>query len=493
MANPIWSLSNQKIDNRGTKVNPALTTVTPSNTGGWETLVTYSNGTTFQYRIDEKGNVGYREGESGRQYANLQQYADALAGENSTAFIQNFINRRKSDITEVLKTRTQNTIPSQPAPTTPTGQTPAAAASGPNSTATPEAPATVGGLEQFSPNAFGEKVNFGNLKYPKTINSGQDRISITQFQYKRTGVIQREGDFSALNTLENIVGSVTLPMPNDLSETNSVGWGEDGLSNAAALLMGPAGEAAAGIAGANIGKFTDSVKNAITAFERKALDTRVKQYLTSRAAASLVGKLGINVNPESYITRSTGAAINPNLELLFNGPKLRQFGFQFKMTPRSQDEAIEIRRIIRFFKQGMAPRKSVTPEASFYLGTPNFFKIKFMSGNELKSIGKIKTCALVSFAVNYTPDGFYAAYEDSSANGSQPISVSMQMGFTELTPVFNDEYDNDFTDIGPNVTPKADLLTSSTTDTTSPPDRRQQLINQGLQNVLQRAADPTLP
>jgi hypothetical protein len=121
------------------------------------------------------------------------------------------------------------------------------------------------------------------------------------------------------------------------------------------------------------------------------------------------------------------------------------------MTPRSASESIMIRKIIRFFKQGMSPRRSANDDASFFLGTPNIFKIQFKSrGKELKSIGKIKTCALVSFNMNYTPDGFYAAYQDAAANGSQPIAVSIQLGFTELTPVFNDEYDSDYSDIGPN-------------------------------------------
>ena len=104
MANPIWSLSNQKIQNYGTKVDKRLTTVTPSNPQGWETLRTYTDGNTFQYRIDANGNVGYRSGETGDQYANLQQYADDLAGSNSTSAIQNEINGIKNDITGVLQT-----------------------------------------------------------------------------------------------------------------------------------------------------------------------------------------------------------------------------------------------------------------------------------------------------------------------------------------------------------------------------------------------------
>jgi hypothetical protein len=308
---------------------------------------------------------------------------------------------------------------------------------------------TVGGLTQFEKGTFGTD-KFGSLRYPINMNSSQDRIFITQLQYVRTEVLQEESDFTKLDP----VGYVTLPMPNDISEANQTGWGEDGLSNAAALLMPGAISSVDKLAGGNvfgaINTGTDLLKTSLT---DPGLSTRIKQLLPIKAAASIVGKFGINVNPEAYIARATGAVINPNLELLFNGPKLRQFGFQFKMTARSKEEAVEIRKIIKFFKKGMAPRRSATnPNASFFLGTPNVFKVQFKSGNsELKSIGKFKTCALVSFTANYTPDGFYAAYNDSAAGGSQPISVTMQMGFNELTPVFSDEYsDTEDDDVGPN-------------------------------------------
>lgn len=304
------------------------------------------------------------------------------------------------------------------------------------------------------------------LTYPIDIDGGQDRITITQIQYipglnvsgqtNTESVISGESRFRNLDkddkSKEKIIGTVVLPMPNDISESNSVGWGEDSLGNFAASVMpGLIG----GIQGVTEGDFsaaTTAAENTIKA----AMDskTRFKQYMTSSIAASILKKFNINVNPEAYITRATGTAINPNLELLFSGPKLRQFGFSFKMTPRSQAEAKAIRAIIQFFKKGMAPRRSTNSELSFFLGTPNVFQINFKSGNnDLNSIGRFKTCALVSFNVNYTPDGFYAAYQDAVAGGSQPISVTMQMGFSELTPIFSDEFDlsNDNVVIGPSV------------------------------------------
>ena len=47
--------------------------------------------------------------------------------------------------------------------------------------------------------------------------------------------------------------------------------------------------------------------------------------------------------------------MNPNMELLFNGPQLRTFGFTFKLSPRTKDEATKIKDIIYCFKRAMAP------------------------------------------------------------------------------------------------------------------------------------------
>ena len=242
-------------------------------------------------------------------------------------------------------------------------------------------------------------------------------------------------------------------MPNDISETNVTAWGEDSLSTLAAIL----GQSASGVAG-QFGQ-GDVLGSGQTALEllNKLTDgpakSAIQQFLTLNAASSLVKKFGVNFNPEAFRSRVTGTAINPNLELLFQGPKLRSFGFQFKLIPRSEKEARHIRYLIKFFKKGMAPKR--TESQPFFLGAPNVFDIHFRSGNnedssfsrDLKSIGNIKTCALQQCVINYTPDGFYAAFQDSKVN-SQPIAVTIQLAFTELTPLYNDNYDSNTDNAG---------------------------------------------
>jgi len=306
---------------------------------------------------------------------------------------------------------------------------------------------------------FGDKNNFSalfkNLRYPTDLNDakGQDIIRIQQIEYVvspiggqttineiTSSLLGRESQFRGEKKI--IKGSVYLPIPNELSETNQTGWGEDSLSAIAATglsnLSGIAGKAASG----NLPATVEGLKNVLGNAFSGQVSTRLNQFLAVNAAASALKFANINVNPEAYINRVTGTAINPNLELLFNGPKLRQFSFAFKLIPRSADEAKNIRSIIKFFKKGMAPRRSTVETKSIFLGTPNVFQVSFLSGtSDLKSIGKMKTCALVSCGVNYAPDGGYAAFEDPGAGGSQPVAIVLTLGFIELTPIYNDEYD----------------------------------------------------
>lgn len=362
--------------------------------------------------------------------------------------------------TELIKSRLQNDLNSlatqNSAPVPETQPTPPDNSPGEQSTTSPGSPTSF----EITSDKFQTDGAYkpGFLHYPINMDPGQDRIVIVQSRYERPDVLNKSGGidlnkiiagaFSKERAFTKNLGTVVLPMPNDISETNVTAWGEDSLSSLAALVGGAALGTVTGLADFNL----ESAITAATTAAGNALgrDTAaneiVKQLLALNAAAAVTQKFGININPEAFRSRITGTAINPNLELLFQGPKLRSFGFQFKMTPRSEKEAQNIRYILKFFKKGMAPKRSTTDASgSYFLGAPNVFNIYFRSSDKtsdsLKSIGKIKTCALQQCAINYTPDGFYSAFNDSLAGGSQPISVTMQLAFTELTPIYNDNYD----------------------------------------------------
>ena len=124
------------------------------------------------------------------------------------------------------------------------------------------------------------------------------------------------------------------------------------------------------------------------------------------------------------------------MELLFRSPLLRNFGLAYRMTARSKAEGEEIRKIIRFFKQGMSPRNQ-TDGSNYFLKTPNVFGVSFKTTNKEENRGmpKFKTCALRKFTTDYSPDNMWAAYDEG-----QPVSVTIVMEFGELTPIYSGDY-----------------------------------------------------
>ena len=300
-----------------------------------------------------------------------------------------------------------------------------------------------------------EEDKYGNWKYPESLNTAQDYMMISTYNYQVADVFGGSDGISNIGsglifgganlskrTLKNVLGSISLPMPSTISEANQTGWGEDSLNNLAAGLMSGAVGMVGSIGGGDlIGGIGDVVQTAKNVFNSAGAKAQIKQQLTLNAAASVIKKIGVNINTEGYRARVTGTVINPNLELLFNGPKLRAFQFSYKLAPRSASEAKQIRGIIKFFKKAMAPKRATTGGSGdeFFLGAPNVFRVKFMSGGrESKTLPTLKTCALVNFNVNYTADGFYAAYVDG-----QPVSVQIDLAFAELTPIYNDNYGAD--------------------------------------------------
>lgn len=271
--------------------------------------------------------------------------------------------------------------------------------------------------------------NFGSYVYPLSIrNTKQDVIKFSMLKYQPqtfSGSSSSFG-FSGRQSNRNSIGSVILPIPGGIQDTNAVQWGGQSMTAAEA--------AAANLALTTITQgFGEGGK--VIEETTKQVQENSDEVKTAVAAAFASAATGIGAQ---LLTRTTGAVLNPNLELLFSGPTLRPFSFNFKLSARSAEEGKEILKIIRFFKQGMAPIRS---QSNLFLKSPHTFKIQYLdrrSGEkDHYALNKFKECALQSFNVQYTPEGNYATFEDGIMTSYQ---ITMQ--FQELEPVFNDDYGN---------------------------------------------------
>jgi hypothetical protein len=224
-----------------------------------------------------------------------------------------------------------------------------------------------------------------NLRYPfKNIDKSDDYLKIEVLEYIPPGLntefttsfAQGSSDTAGYGKKE-IKGSVILPIPEGISDSNLVSWDPGSVGPLAGVLMGSAGQV---ISGGNplssavkaVGDVFTAITNAsTTATGQKAVQTG----FASKIAENIVG--GGNLF-ETALARQTGAIFNENIELLFSGVSLRPaFQFQFDMVPRSQKESNEIKEIIRLFKTEMAAKKGLDTGAAagLFLKSPSVFRV----------------------------------------------------------------------------------------------------------------------
>ena len=306
--------------------------------------------------------------------------------------------------------------------------------------------------------------------YPLDIDPQQDHLKIKKFKYSRpasnvqagrpdrvkteTKPIYKDtsrgkkltGKTRTVNTnvtgdsvlgMEQL-GSVVLPMPK-VVDTNGCEWGESKVNifGLAAMSMGQ-----------NLGKLgmseeqqEDLKKIQKSLKKNKGMGTSSLRDIAGATGASVFSQaaitaLGQQISNNEFLARTGGRILNPNAELLFQGPVLRDFNFDFLMVARSREEGQEIRRIIRWFKTGMAPKFN----NSTFLNNPDIFTLEYKRGrNDLDILDTVNRfspggLALRTIQVDYAPNGSWSAYQDS-----QPVALRMSLNFAELRPIFESD------------------------------------------------------
>ena len=223
---------------------------------------------------------------------------------------------------------------------------------------------------------------------------------------------------------------IWLPIPQQITDSISVGYSEDtlnplqaaGLSLASDLIDSPvkaAGEVMnilKNVGGLNVGDATmDALKTSL--------------------AGNAINQLGANVNPQSLITRSSGQILQSNLELLFNNVTLRSFPFTFDFTPREPAEAEMVKKIIRTIKKATVPKRG----NGVFINSPDLFQFQYVAGGERQHpfLNRFKVGVIENVSVDYTASGTYATYSDRT-----PVHIRMTLAFKEINPIYMEDYDD---------------------------------------------------
>ena len=280
-----------------------------------------------------------------------------------------------------------------------------------------------------------------SLCYPEALRrSTQDTVRISVLKYEPRTLGGGGGGRTNLGFADRsswtgrVVGAVTLPVPGGVHDSAKVDW-SSGTMTAMQIATSDAVKSFLSTPGAEgVTAAGDSVKSSIEAAREGGAD--VSTGLSNFFTEQLTGATDLQ-------SRLEGQIMNPNMELLFKNPSLRAFNFSWRLSPRDERESMTIMRIIRMFKQSMAPKKTIS---QLFLKAPNTYKVAFQSpygGKNHRFLPKVKECALLDFGVNYTPDGNYMTYDNSSM-----VSYEMSMSFQEIEPLYNNDMGMNDGDIG---------------------------------------------
>ena len=309
-----------------------------------------------------------------------------------------------------------------------------------------------GGVLRYPYEALTEKTDYLQIdinQYESARQtSGNDRNFIGRVGTRRLSSRGRNPFGVSTKSLVN-KGTILLQIPSQVQDGNSVNYGDSRMNTVVGAGLQGAGEIMAGASDALLNTQGDVFERlgaagqaSKDAFLRAAKSAQIDgdtalALANAKLATKVVGALGGNVTINQFLARAEGQIFNPNMELLFNGPTLRNFRFSFKMTPRSPEEAEQCRLIIRSFKMNMAPKvTNGRGEQSLFLNTPNVFELRYKSGaSNHPFLHRFKQCFLTDISVNYTGEGVYATYENR-----EPVSMIMDLTFKELEPIYDQDY-----------------------------------------------------
>ena len=265
-----------------------------------------------------------------------------------------------------------------------------------------------------------EKDEKGNIKKVKSIN----RI------LNKDDRLHKDLSDGEANSLKKDSKYIWLPIPQQISDSLTVGYSEDTLN--------PLQAAGLTLAGAAIDDPAKAIKDtaSVAADILKGganIGSGTMNAIKSILSATAINQLGANVNPQSLITRSSGQILQSNLELLFNSVTLRSFPFVFDFTPRDPKEGDMVRRIIRTIKMATVAKKG----NGVFINSPDVFQFEYVAGGENKHpfLHNFKLGVLENVSIDYTASGTYATYQDGT-----PVHIRMSLTLKEINPIYMEDY-----------------------------------------------------
>jgi hypothetical protein len=281
---------------------------------------------------------------------------------------------------------------------------------------------------------FGSKYNTSNYQYPRDLGSAT-KGHIVQFIIKEIQPVS----YSEVQSM--ITNAAT-----DLSGTISNAW------NSVTNLLGGGGSSIM----EQINQFTlslepqnDKIVSTISLYMPETVNFQLSpNYNDSNsilgAFEDITGPLGKGINAArnnsamQLALKKAGYAVNPQIQMLFEGIGFRDYQMAFTFTPYSKQEAETVKNIIKQFRKAASP-EIVTQAAGMFFIPPSVLDISFLyNGQPNPNINKIARSVITSVDVNYAPDG-WSAHDDGA-----PVQTTLTLQFKETVLIDKKKIDQGY-------------------------------------------------
>jgi len=247
-------------------------------------------------------------------------------------------------------------------------------------------------------------------------------------QYSRAGLLE----VGPLNE----IGNIFLPLSQVMVDALNVEYDQKALGTFTGEMVNIAQKVREGLhMGSGATLDPGNSRNAVSS--SASVNDSLQSLLRQGAAfAPNVGGINFGEAAQAFF----GIAPNQFLTILLQGPKYKMFEFQWKFSPNTPQDAIQLGRVIRMFQRQMSP--SIAPSGAVW-GYPAIWRIGILP-NPLQMY-KFKPAVLTTFTANYAPEGQPAFYRPDPAtnNVGSPVIVDVSARFIEI------EYwlTNDFSEV----------------------------------------------
>lgn len=287
-----------------------------------------------------------------------------------------------------------------------------------------------------------KKYKFGGAD----ISSSGISFNETQDTTPKTSHQQDIGERFFRSHYKKITSAISLYVPDDsIAFTTKTEWTADSLTKAmggTAMGVQAGMELINGIINAGKsalsdgGSISESLKTLSPAWEAAKAGAGVFgiQYLNSLMPGGEGKQSSTN---EELIAGIIGYAINPQFLFMYKNLSFRRFSYRFLFTPNSEEEAQDVRNIIKMFRFHASPE--VMGITGRFQIAPSVFEIEFMyKSSENQNIPKISTCVLEHINVDYSPRGW------STHTDGMPIHTALDLVFKEVELITKNRIEDGF-------------------------------------------------